>query len=399
MPLRPRHSARGAARSGLWRHWTLWIYFPVAVLLVLAGAFLWRSGHWLVASDPFTKVRWAVVLAGEGRDAERSEEALKLYMDGRIDTLIYSATRVFKDRYASEFMTDWLSRQGYPREKLFEFRQDAYSTQEEAALLIRQFRWQNLDTVVIITANFHTARTKRIFAKLSQGYPHVLVHAADFRDFEPGSWWSSREGRKYWLTEWTKTVSTWFELANASAETGKSETNGLVGGAWGHSSSPLPLPARTPSDSAVAPNPDSAAASDSQILTQDSADALPAPLSPSPSDSGRSALEDSAAKLVKASKPDKPEPAKDTSVKSGEALAAREPAAKEPPKEPAKAAVKSSAKETPAKSTAKESSTKDSKTAKTPAKSDPSKTTAKKPTEKEKAADKEKEKAKKKPAR
>lgn len=393
MPLRPRHSARAAARSGLWRHWTLWIYFPVAVLLVILGAFLWRSGHWLVASDPFTKARWAVVLAGEGRDAERSEEALKLYLEGRIDTLVYSATRVFKDRYASEFMTDWLARQGYPREKLFEFRQDAYSTQEEAALLIRQFRWQNLDTVVIITANFHTARTKRIFRKLSQGYPHVLVHAAPFQDFEPGSWWSSREGRKYWLTEWTKTVSTWFELARSSAETGKSETNGLVGGAWGlPASAVMPLPAQPAFDSALAPVPDSMARPDSQALVTDSADALPATQAPLLPDSGRSALEDSAAKLVrteetgksgKSEKAAKAEPARDTALK-GEALATRESATKEAPSKESRESAKA-----PAKASAK----------KTPAKPEPSKTTAKRPVEKEKAADKEKEKAKKKPAR
>lgn len=234
MPLRPRHSARAKGGS-LWRHWSFWLGFPAAMLLVLGGVCILKSGSWLVAGDAFDKVAWTVVLAGESRDAERTESALKLYMDGRIDTVIYSATRVFKDRYGSEFMVDYMARQGFPREKLFEYRQDLYSTREEARELIRQFRFQNLDTVLIITSNYHSARTRRIFRKLAQGYPHILVHPAEFDQFDPEAWWSSREGRKYWLTEWTKTVATYFEMMGDPPETGKAESSGLLG-----VSSPVP---------------------------------------------------------------------------------------------------------------------------------------------------------------
>lgn len=268
MPLRPRHSAR--AHRSFWRHWTLWIYFPLAVLLLAGGVFLWRSGHWLIHEDEFEKASWAVILAGESREVERSDAALKLYLEGRIDTAIYSATRIFKTRYASEWMVEYLEKNGYPREKLFEFRQDDHSTLEEARNLIRQFRWQNLDTVLIITSNYHTARTRRIFHKLSQGYPYFLVYPAEFALFDPSSWWSSREGRKYWLLEWTKTVATWFELLGATPETGKSEGNGLTGYLG------LPPSATTSAallDSiAAAATRDSAGRADSLSVRGDSAD-------------------------------------------------------------------------------------------------------------------------------
>lgn len=273
----PRHKVR-ARQGSLWRHWSLWIYFPLALVLILAGVCLWKSGRWLVSDDPFEKVEWAVVLAGEGRDAERSEAALRLYLDGRIDTLIYSGIRVFKDRYSSDFMTDWLAKNGYPREKLFEFRQDAYSTQEEAGFLIRQFRQQGLDTVLIITSNFHTARTRRIFRELAQGYPFVLVHAAELKDFEPSAWWSSREGRKHWLMEWTKTFSTWFELLNAPPETGKSEVNALINKATGDQAEAAlalpPPPSRE--DSLASAALDSLARTDSAAAAKDTTSATSA---------------------------------------------------------------------------------------------------------------------------
>ena len=67
MPIRPRTTHR-APQPGLWRHWTLWIYFPLARLLILGGVWVWTSGRWLVAEEPFRKAPWTVILAGEGRD-------------------------------------------------------------------------------------------------------------------------------------------------------------------------------------------------------------------------------------------------------------------------------------------------------------------------------------------
>lgn len=249
MPLRPRHAPR-AARAGLMRHWTLWAGFPLALALILGYVCVLKSGRWLVASDPFDKATWAVVLAGESRESERADAALQLYFDGRIDSLIYSSNRIFKRRWASELLTEYLAQEGFPRDKIFEFRQDAFSTLEEARLLIRQFRYQNLDTVVVITVNFHTARSRRIFRELAQGYPHILIYPAETPYFDPDTWWSSREGRKIWLLEWTKTVASWFELLGTTPEVGKAESNALVGGIHG-AGVPTPLPGPSVSDSAT----------------------------------------------------------------------------------------------------------------------------------------------------
>ena len=288
MPVRPRHAARNR-RAGFWRQWTLWIYLPLALLLVLAGVCLYRSGHWLVAEDGFVKVPWAVVLSGEGRDGERSDAAVKLYLEGRIDTVINSSVRLFKNRYAGELSAGYMIGEGYPPEKLFEFRHDAYSTQEEAALLIRQFRYQNLDTVLIITSNYHTARTRRIFRKLAQGYPKVLVYSADLKDYDPSAWWSGRESRKIWLIEWLKTVSTFFELLNAPAETGKSETDGLTGGMYGGASDTIPVPALPARETPSAPA-DSTTASDSLAAPADTG-SLPPAVPGEGRDSARSAAD------------------------------------------------------------------------------------------------------------
>lgn len=238
MPLRPRFPVQ-SRRGGSIGHWRLWGWFAVSLALVLmvifGGAIFWKSGRWLVRSDSFEKISWALVLAGESRDCERTEAALELYREGRIDSVILSACRVFKTHYESEFILPYMVHEGYPKGKIFEFHQDAYSTLEEARLLIRQFRYQNLDTVLIITSNYHSARTRRIFRKLAQGYPQILVYAADFKSYDPDVWWSGRESRKYWFGEWIRTLYSWYELAGVPAENGTADFQNLIPDIWsGH---------------------------------------------------------------------------------------------------------------------------------------------------------------------
>jgi uncharacterized SAM-binding protein YcdF (DUF218 family) len=231
LPIRPRFPVK-QKQEGFWKHWSLWGWFIIAILLTLGGVTLWKSGRWLVYEDSFEKVGWAIVLAGESRDCERTDAGIRLFQEGRVDTLVLSACRVFKNRYQSEFMIDYVVGQGVPRGNLFEFRQDAYSTLEEARLLIRQFRLQKLDTVLIITSNYHTARTRRIFRKLAQGYPQVLVYPAEYHTYDPAAWWSNRESRKYWMNEWLKTIYTWVELFRAPAELGSADFQNLVPDIW-----------------------------------------------------------------------------------------------------------------------------------------------------------------------
>jgi len=226
LPIRPRTPPR--ARSDLLRHWTLWVWFAVSVFLSVGGVCLWRSGRWLVHEDAFDHVKWALILAGESRDCERTDAGIRLLQEGRVDTLILSGCRVFKNRYESEFMAEYAVQQGVPRERVFEFRQDTYSTQQEARQLVRQFRLQNLDTVLVVTSSYHTARTRRIFRKLAQGYPVVLLASADYHLYDPNAWWSNRESRKIWFEEWIKTFFSTYELWSERPESGKAEYQGLT---------------------------------------------------------------------------------------------------------------------------------------------------------------------------
>ncbi len=267
MPIRPKSPSTSVRPSRGQRRFlplTYLILPAAAIVSVVAALVLWRSGLWLVRTDSFEKVKWAVVLAGESRDMERTEAAALLMREGQVDSLIISGNRIFGNRYTSEFAARVFLEQGVEPIRVFEFRNDAYSTVEEAVELIRQFRFMGLDTVLVITSNFHTHRAGSIFQRLAGGDPEILVHAADYPLFDPGAWWSSRESRKHWLTEWLKVVHGTMEATGKRKVEGQSDFNQLLpvsaaapgtGIAIRGKQESLPGPSKPVSDGETLPNP------------------------------------------------------------------------------------------------------------------------------------------------
>jgi uncharacterized SAM-binding protein YcdF (DUF218 family) len=273
-----------------------WVYFFLLVFLFCAADFLWKSGDFLVRPDPPVEhVRWAAILAGEGRDMERSEAAANLFQEGRFDSLILSGPRIFKTHHESEFSEEFLLSKGIPRNRLFQLPNESTSTREEADFLIRQARLLGVDTLLIITSNFHTARAKRIYRKLAGGYPVVRVYASETSYFDPKAWWASRLARETWLIEWIKTANSAWEAWHQKP---------LVGAAEFMLLEPNPRAGETPKpETPRLPAPDSTA-----HVSADSATAAPSHVSPQAPDSAvlpsapvtppKSVVKDSAAAKV-----------------------------------------------------------------------------------------------------
>ncbi len=228
MPLRPRTNPKAKKSSGGWGFRLIIALITLLLLFLLIGILLWKSGNALVHNDAFEHRAWAVVLAGESRNCERSEASVKLFLEGRIDSLILSATPIYKTHYGSEYIREEMIKAGYSRNKLFEFHQDAYSTFEEATLILRQARLMQIDTLLVITSNFHSARSAMIFKKLANGNPVIQLYGAEFSSYEPNAWWSDRNSRKTWLEEWLRFIYAWFEIRFSHPKIEKAESDRLI---------------------------------------------------------------------------------------------------------------------------------------------------------------------------
>ena len=85
--------------------------------------------------------------------------------------------------------------------RLARFSHRANNTLEEAQdlrVLISERQWRK---VLLVTSNYHTRRARYIFRKTLPGEVSLEVAGAASPDFEPGSWWQSRQGRKTFFLE------------------------------------------------------------------------------------------------------------------------------------------------------------------------------------------------------
>ena len=80
------------------------------------------------------------------------------------------------------------------------------STADEASHLIPELRRRGVHSFLLVTSDYHTGRAGRIF-RSHLGDLHMRIVGAPAPPFAPDSWWHTRTGRKIWLMEWLKTVS------------------------------------------------------------------------------------------------------------------------------------------------------------------------------------------------
>jgi vancomycin permeability regulator SanA len=105
-----------------------------------------------------------------------------------------------------------LIERGVPLEKIVAFTHDADNTIDEAKAVVKlagQHRWKSL---VIVTSNYHTRRTRYIYGKLLPAGITVSVASARDGDFDPQRWWEKRKSVKLFVREFAGMSEAMWEL-------------------------------------------------------------------------------------------------------------------------------------------------------------------------------------------
>jgi uncharacterized SAM-binding protein YcdF (DUF218 family) len=71
-------------------------------------------------------------------------------------------------------------------------------------------RRRNVHRVLLVTSDYHSRRAGRIFRAAERtlgGGIEIRMVATPDKEFQPDSWWRSRQGQKIAFMEWTKTLS------------------------------------------------------------------------------------------------------------------------------------------------------------------------------------------------
>lgn len=185
----------------------LTIAVAVVLLLVFHTAVLAALGNFLVKAGPPEKADAIVVLAGDGF-GHRILAAGDLIKQGYAPKALISGPDGHYGVYECDLAIPFAVRAGDPESYFTHLEHHARSTTEEAIVVIQKLREMGAKRVLLVTSNFHTRRSGKIFRRMAPDLDFIVVAAPD-EFFKPDSWWHNREASKIFVLEWMKTVAEW----------------------------------------------------------------------------------------------------------------------------------------------------------------------------------------------
>ena len=115
------------------------------------------------------------------------------------------------------FLRDQILALGVPATSVVKLSHSAQNTREEAveaARLIQARRWKR---VVVVTSNYHARRARFIYGRVLPSSVTLRVSGARDSEFDPSSWWETRQGQKLFMTEFVGYLVARWELRTTPA--------------------------------------------------------------------------------------------------------------------------------------------------------------------------------------
>ncbi len=169
-----------------------------------------------VIDEPAPHADALVVLGDDNFYADRATHAAELFRQGVAPVIVASGRRLRPDAGIAELMEHDLVERGVPKDKIVKFAQDTDSTREEAEAVAKLAKDRHWKSLVIVTSNYHTRRTRYIYGKVMSTGITVSVASSRDGDFDPERWWEKRKSVKLFTRELAGMAEAIWELRNVN---------------------------------------------------------------------------------------------------------------------------------------------------------------------------------------
>jgi uncharacterized SAM-binding protein YcdF (DUF218 family) len=212
-----RNSQHGGILSSL-----ISLLFLIVFCFVLYAArrpILRLAGESWVVEDPLQQSDALLLLSDDNFFADRATRASELYRQKLAPVVVASGRRLRPSAGIAELMEHDLIERGVPKERIIRFPHDADNTREEAQALRALAVEKSWHSVIVVTSNYHTRRSRYIFQRVFPESVTVRVASARDGEFDPEHWWENRKSLKDFTREVAAMVVAAWELRRASAHT------------------------------------------------------------------------------------------------------------------------------------------------------------------------------------
>lgn len=170
-------------------------------------AWLKQMGRMLVRQDAPFQADVVSVLGGDWY-GNRILKAGELVRKGYAPVALVSGGGYLYGKYEAELAIQFAVTHGYEAKLFRKLEYPCVSTADEAQAVVREMRRMNVKRYILVTSLFHTARAGRIFASAAPDLELRVLPSEDTLQWD--HWWTTREARKVFLLEFTKSLTSRF---------------------------------------------------------------------------------------------------------------------------------------------------------------------------------------------
>ncbi len=211
---------RSADRGGIvFRLMGLLCLAALAGLVYLVRHPLMRfAGNWLASGDTPRFADAIIVLSDDNFEGARAAKAAELFHAGWAPLVVASGRKLRPYMGIGELMVRDLNADGVPAQAVVRFDQTARNMREEAESLRGLAADRKWGRLLVVTSNYHTRRARYVFRRVFPAQVSLAVVSAPDSEFDPDSWWETRQGIKVVFIETAGYLWALWELRKTSGD-------------------------------------------------------------------------------------------------------------------------------------------------------------------------------------
>lgn len=190
-------------RGGIIFKFLLLIFVVVllAILYLVRVPLLRFAGEFWIVDDVPEASDVIIVLSGDNYDAVRAARAAALFRAGLAPRVVATGRALRSYASTTDLMKRDLVDHGVPAAAVIPLTHHADGTREEAAAVSEFVASHSWKKVLLVTSNYHTRRSEYIYERTLPPGTQLRVISAPDTEYDPQSWWRTREGLKLFLHE------------------------------------------------------------------------------------------------------------------------------------------------------------------------------------------------------
>ncbi|MGB8524596.1 MAG: YdcF family protein [Candidatus Acidiferrales bacterium] len=215
--MKRRDGQRGGIFSKLL--FLIFVVVLVAILYVARHPILRFAGDfWIVDETPQVS-DVIVILSDDNYGADRAARAAQLFKSGMAPRILASGRLLRPYAGIAELMEHDLKALGVPANAIVPVTHRATNTREEAIADSQAIAAHGWKKVLLVTSNYHTRRADYIFERALPAGTELRVVSAPDSEYDPNTWWHTRNGLKRFLYESAGYVVAMWEMRHSEVQT------------------------------------------------------------------------------------------------------------------------------------------------------------------------------------